>query len=305
LLAVAILFAGCRSTQPAGNGLSAPEAERLRSQVDSLRQAADSLQQSARLRHPGLNGTLWQQTAVEYAGTTRGAYQLAAVMAERALDDSTWTAAIEQSEMGAEAYRSLPPAVVLDVDETVLDNSAYQARLVRTNTDYAPSSWKAWCREEAAGAVPGALAFTRTMAEQGVQVIYLTNRDGDVESATRDNLRQLGFPIRETKIDDAVLTQGEREGWEPKTARRAWVAEQFRILLLIGDNFGDFADEVETSLAERKRKADAFEKYWGTRWIVLPNTQYGSWEGALFNYDYSLPALDVLKQKHQRLETKD
>ncbi len=302
-IAVAVLvlpLSACRTTQP---GVSADRVDRLEQRADSLARAADSLERAARLRNPTLHSTLWQQTAVEYDGLTRGAYHLARAMADRALDDSTWTASLEQSERGAEAYRSLPPAVVLDVDETVLDNSAYQARLVRQNESYASDSWKAWCREAQAEAVPGALAFTQAMADRGVQVIYLTNRDGDVEAATRENLRALGFPIEENRVEDAVLTQGEREGWEPKTTRRAWVADRFRILLVVGDNFGDFAAEVETSVGERKRRADAYEKFWGTRWIVLPNAQYGSWEGALFEYDYSLSPLETLRQKHRSLDT--
>ena len=302
-IAVAVLIlplSACRTTQP---GVSAERVDRLEQRADSLARAADSLQRATRLRNPNLHSTLWQQTAVEYDGLTRGAYHLAQTMARRALDDSTWTASLEQSERGTDAYRSLPPAVVLDVDETVLDNSAYQARLVRQNESYASDSWKAWCREAQAEAVPGALAFTQAMAERGVQVIYLTNRDGDVEAATRENLRALGFPIEENRVEDAVLTQGEREGWEPKTTRRAWVADRFRILLLVGDNFGDFAGEVETSVGERKRRADAYEKFWGTRWIVLPNAQYGSWEGALFEYDYGLSPLETLRQKHRLLDT--
>jgi len=298
-LLLVLPLSACRTTQPA----SSPErVDRLEERADSLARAADSLKRAARLRNPNLHSTLWQQTAVEYDGVTRGAYRLARVMVGRALDDSTWTASLEQSERGADTYRSLPPAVVLDVDETVLDNSAYQARLVRQNESYAAESWKAWCREAQAEAVPGALAFTQAMAERGVQVIYLTNRDGDVEAATRENLRALGFPIEENRVEDAVLTQGEREGWEPKTTRRAWVADRFRVLLLIGDNFGDFAGEVETSIGDRKRRAGAYEKFWGTRWIALPNAQYGSWEGALFEYDYGLSPLDVLRQKHRSLD---
>lgn len=301
VLVAPILLAGCRSTQPPGS-LTSTEADALRQQVDSLNQVADSLEQVAQLRNVNLHSTLWQQTAVEYDGTTRGAYQLAEIMAQRALEDSLWTAAIEQAEMDGSRYASLPPAVVLDVDETVLDNSAYQARLVRQNESYDTESWQAWCREAQADPVPGALAFTRAMDERGVQVIYLTNRDAEVEAATRENLRRLGFPIRETETSDAVLTQGEREGWEPKSPRRQWVADQFRILLLIGDNFGDFAAEVETSPGQRQQKANAFREYWGTRWIVLPNAQYGSWVGALFDYNYSLKPTDILQRKHRYLD---
>lgn len=295
LLTVSI-WAGCQSSRPTA---SSPEVSALRAQVDSLEAATDSLSRTAYLRNPNLHSTLWTQTAVEYAGTARQAYALATVMMERALSDSTWTATLEQRRNGVASFRDKPPAVVLDVDETVLDNSAYQARLILDNETYDSESWKAWTREEKARAVPGALAFTRRAVQKGVQVIYLTNRDADVESATRDNLEALGFPVDDAP--DAVLTQAEREGWEPKSARRRWVAERYRILLLIGDNFGDFTSHVDTTLSARRQRSRTYQEYWGTRWIVLPNAQYGSWEGALYNFEYGLSRLRVLEKKHERL----
>jgi len=291
-----VSLAACQTTRPS---LTAGEAAALQARVDSLEARTDSLSRAARLRNPLLNSTLWVQTSVEYTGTARQAYALAEVMMQRALADSTWTASLEQAETGSGAYRDKPPAVVLDVDETVLDNSPYQARLVLDDEAYDSQSWKAWVREERAGAVPGALDFTHTAAQTGVQVIYLTNRDGDVEASTRDNLEALGFPIDDAP--DAVLTQAEKEGWEPKTARREWVAERYRILLLIGDNFGDFASEANTSLAARRQKSHSFRKYWGTRWIVLPNPQYGSWEGALYDFNYGLSPLRLLEEKREHL----
>ena len=51
-------------------------------------------------------------------------------------------------------YQSLPPAIILDIDETVLDNSEHQVRSIRNGTSY-PIGWKEWVSEEAAGALPG------------------------------------------------------------------------------------------------------------------------------------------------------
>lgn len=271
----------------------------LQARVDSLETRVDSLSRLAYLRNPLLHSTLWTQTSVEYAGTARQAYVLAEEMMKRALDESTWTASLEQAEMGSAAYRDKPPAVVLDVDETVLDNSPYQARLILDDESYDSESWSAWVQESAAEAIPGALRFTQAAVQNDVQVIYLTNRDADGEAATRDNLETLGFPVHDAP--DAVLTQGERERWGPKSTRREWVAERYRILLLIGDNFGDFASEVDTTLAARRQKSQSFQEYWGTRWIVLPNPQYGSWEGALYDFNYGLSPLRLLEEKHRHL----
>jgi acid phosphatase len=262
---------------------------------------ADSLEIVAEFSDPTLNSTLWTQTAVEYGGVARQSYALAEIMLERALADSSWTAAIEQAEMGSAAYHDLPPAVVLDVDETVLDNSAYQARLIRQNETYDSASWNAWVRERKATPVPGAVAFTQAAERMGVEVIYLTNRDHSVEDATRDNLRLFDFPLNPNK--DLLLTENERPGWDgSKTPRRQFLADQYRILLLVGDNFGDFAPGAESSVGERQRLSQTYERFWGSRWIALPNAQYGSWESALYEFNYGLPYLEQLERKFRHLD---
>jgi 5'-nucleotidase (lipoprotein e(P4) family) len=302
LLGLSVLLAGCGALR-SGQRAAAPRADSLARAADSLQRAVATWKERARLRHPTLDATLWAQTAAEYDGVARGAYRLAGAMMERALADSTWTAALPQAEQSPAQYREKPPAVVLDVDETVLDNSAYQARLIRQDETYDTESWHAWCREGRADAVPGALAFTKRAAARGVQVIYLTNRDSVVEAATRENLRRLGFPV--VDAPDAVLTQGERPGWTPKRARRAWAAERYRVLLLVGDNLGDFAPSVDTTLAARQQMADRYEAFWGTRWIALPNPQYGSWRGTLFDFDYGLSREEQLRRMRDRLDTKN
>lgn len=294
-----VLFLGACQTLRSGG--ADEKSATLHQRVQKLQAENDSLARVASLRNPLLHSTLWTQTAVEYAGTTRQAYTLAEIMMGRALSDSSWTAAPEQAG-AAGTYRTKPPAVVLDVDETVLDNSPYQARLVRRDAAYDSQSWKAWVREEKADAVPGALAFTKSAVERGVQVIYLTNRDADVEASTRDNLQALGFPVDDAP--DAVLTQGEREGWESKTGRREWVAERYRVLLLVGDNFGDFVGEVDTTVAARQERSQTYQQYWGSRWIVLPNPQYGSWEGALYDFNYGLSPRRLLEEKREHLQPK-
>jgi acid phosphatase len=233
-----------------------------------------------------LNATLWTQSAVEFRALTRQTYRRAAAMLDEALADPTWTAALEQVERPG--YRTLPPAVVLDVDETVLDNSPFMARLVRDGVGYSDAAWKAWVAEAAAAPIPGALEFTRAAAARGVRVIYLTNRDADGEAATRANLARLGFPL--TDDPDDVITQGEIPEWKPsdKGPRRTHVAERHRILLLIGDNLGDFLSTHRADLAGRDVLYARHEARWGRSWIVLPNPQYGSWESALYGRDYSL-----------------
>jgi len=235
--------------------------------------------------YENLNATLWVQSSAEYIGAAEQAYLLARWMLDRALTDPTWTAALEQQAAGG--YESLPPAVILDVDETVLDNSPYQARQILDGFEFTTATWHDWVREARATPVPGALAFTRYAAEQGVTVYYVTNRRAEVESATYDNLERLGFPMGGER--DTLLTRDEQADWgSDKGTRRQVVAAEHRILLLVGDNFGDFASGIDVTVAQRAELAGQYSELWGRRWIVLPNPQYGSWDGALIDYQYGL-----------------
>lgn len=231
----------------------------------------------------GLNPTLWVQTSVEYRGLASQAYLLAREALDEALADPSWTAALEQTE----AYSELPAAVILDIDETVLDNSYYQARLTIEGMPYAPPSWDEWVQESAAPPVPGAVAFCQYAASRGVTVFFVTNRGAHLEEATRANLEHYDFPFQEGV--DTLLLRGERPGWgsSDKGSRRTEVAAGYRILLLIGDNMGDFVSAAHGTVAERQAFAEQHASWFGTRWITLPNPQYGSWEGAVLDFDFS------------------
>ncbi len=261
---------------------------------------------AAAATYADLDATLWAQTSAEYRGTALQAYRMARIQLDRALADSTWTAAPEQEE----PYRAKRPAVVLDVDETVLDNSAYQARLLRRGGSFSPETWAAWVREARAPAVPGALSFTRYAHERGVRVFYVTNRDHELEEATRENLRRLGFPV--DTATDVLLLRGERPGWDDKTERRALVARDHRILLLVGDNLHDFAPADQPGAYARTDRVDAAAPregspvpgagHWGERWIALPNPVYGSWEDALFPDGRPSAAEERAAEKVRRLD---
>lgn len=256
---------------------------------------------NAAAAHANLNAVLWVQTSAEYVGSALQAYTVAQVMLDRALADPTWTAALEQSL--ATGYERLPPAIILDVDETVLDNSPNQARQILDNTEFNRTDWHAWVREEQAQPVPGALEFTRYAADRGVTVFYVTNRRHEVEPATRNNLRALGFPL-ESELD-TIYTRDEREDWgSDKGTRRQAIADSHRILLLVGDNLGDFLSDINQSVQLRKEMAQRRPEYWGRRWIVLPNPQYGSWEGSLIGFEYGLPAQEKGRVKAAALDPK-
>ncbi len=230
------------------------------------------------LQHPGLLSTRWVQMSAEYTALALQAYELARRQLAQALADSTWTAYPAQTDAPDLARR--PPAVIVDVDETVLDNSPYQAWLVATGRSFSPKSWARWVQAAQAEPVPGAVAFVQEALRRGVQVFYVTNRTADLEAATRRNLQAVGFPLPDTL--DVILTRGERPEWtsSDKEPRRAFLSRHYRILLLIGDQLGDFVSEPEASTEARRVVVMRYRRWWGTRWIVLPNPQYGAWQRA-------------------------
>src|SRR5690606_12643535 len=115
-----------------------------------------------------LNATAWLQTAVEYRLIAAQTYRAALAQLDRALQTPDWDA-LTRDDRDTPAT-GLPPAVIVDIDETVLDNSPYQARLVRDGRDYDDPSWDAWVHERQAKPVPGALEFAQAAAARGVTV---------------------------------------------------------------------------------------------------------------------------------------
>ena len=245
---------------------------------------------------PGLHATLWTQTSAGYRAAALQAYRLAGHSLKRALRDPGWTALVDGPEPDG------TPAVILDVDETVLDNSPYQARRLRRGAGYTPESWAAWVEEAAAPAVPGALAFTRGADDVGVAVFYVTNRDAPQEEATLRNLLALGFPV--DSAGERLMMQGERPAWGgDKRSRRLAVAEDHRVLLLIGDDFNDLVSGVRDSPAAYRRALDRHEGRFGQAWFMLPNPAYGTWERAGYGFRSELDREMRLRAQLQALET--
>jgi acid phosphatase len=203
-----------------------------------------------------------------------------------------WHAAAEAAERGAAdasidllpvsgRAEDAPVAVIVDVDETVLDNSLYQSRLLETGGSYDLSTWNPWCNEAAATAIPGALDFALRADAAGVRIFYVTNRRAVTEDATRTNLKALGFPIDETQ--DTVLMRGESEAWSEsdKTPRRAHVAAEHRVVALVGDTLGDFIEDGDLDPGARRALVDEHIDKFGRGWFMLPNPMYGGWMNAV------------------------
>jgi 5'-nucleotidase (lipoprotein e(P4) family) len=225
--------------------------------------------------HENLNAVTWMQTAAEYRASAIQTYHAAETNMLRAIQDKNWTAALEQRRPAPD----LPLAVILDLDETVLDNSVYQARLTATGGLFADETWQKWVAEKKAGLVPGARDFLLAAHANGVAPFYVTNRVCDPNKADDPTvvvLRSHHLPFRPERLLCKTDTSD-------KSARRTLVAAGNRILLLIGDDFNDFATlpRDQSSVADRLTAVDAFQRFWGERWFMLPNPTYGSWERAV------------------------
>jgi acid phosphatase len=224
-----------------------------------------------------LHATLWMQTAPEYRLATEQVYRLAT---ERITNPPPGSAALEQQDVPPEKLARLPLAVVLDLDETVLDNSVYQARLIRDRAEYDTKTWGEWVMAAEAEAIPGAREFIAAARRLGHTVFYVSNRDcnaprGTAEdpcpakTATIRNLIKLG--IDTVPDPDRMLLRGERPEWAHKSARRAHIAASYRIVAMVGDDLNDFVDP-KVFAGDR----DRLDWRFGVNWFVLRGCEAGA-----------------------------
>ena len=233
------------------------------------------------------NSLLWMQSSSEYQANTIQAYNSALKHIDAALGDTSWTAAKEQTP----GCSKLPPAVVMDIDETVLDNSRYMGKVVLENGQWSAETWDEWVALKEATAIPGAVAFINAMKKKNVTVVFISNRecgkrDGSPsgciqEPDTIENLAMVGVA---DVLPEQVLLKGEKDGWtSEKKSRREEIAKKYRIVMLFGDDLGDFLPDVKKNIspAERERLVEENRANWGKKWFILPNPTYGSWMSTL------------------------
>jgi 5'-nucleotidase (lipoprotein e(P4) family) len=248
------------------------------------------------LQEQNIMSVLFQQTSAERLAASVQTYTTAKHSLDKALADPTWSALPGQTK-----YQNKQPAIILDVDETVLDNLAYQARGILDGTKY-PTGWIDWGNEVAAKEVPGAKDFLNYAHSKGVAIFYITNRVVELKNATQKNLTKLGIPWDQSQ--ETILMRGENGWGSDKGSRRSLVSDKHRVLMLVGDNLGDFVDAKDNNLAPDGRQdiVEIYREYWGTKWFMLQNTTYGDWEGALYNFDYSLSPDEVHKTRINSLQ---
>ncbi|MBQ3833540.1 MAG: 5'-nucleotidase, lipoprotein e(P4) family [Bacteroidales bacterium] len=208
-----------------------------------------------------INATLWMQHSAEYHACCLQTYKLAKVaLAENLKAKQT----------------DKPAAVVLDIDETVLDNSYYEAYMAAEATSFCDSTWAIWTSKADATEVPGAIDFLKYAQSLGVEIIFISNRYPEELEPTMANMKKLGFP--EVPAENFLMKQ--KDASSCKKERREKVSKKYEIIMLVGDNMGDHSEIFD----ERKTKGDMLEEtdaiidLLGIRYIVLPNPTYGTWE---------------------------
>lgn len=212
--------------------------------------------------------SIWQQRAAEYKALCFQAYNIAR----------------QRVDEGIKNPGSKPLAIVTDIDETLLDNSPYDAARALQNLDYSDATWKGWTDKAIADTVPGAPAFFKYAASKGITIFYITNRNENERASTLKNLQLYGLP----NADDAHLQL--KTTTSSKEARRLNVLKTHNILLLCGDNLPDFDMLYDNHPPEESRVATTqkLQQEFGSRYIVIPNPSYGDFEGALFHFNYKL-----------------
>jgi len=217
--------------------------------------------------------TLYMQKAGEYRALAYQAYNIARWQLDQDLKGKN------KSEI-PKAERKKPRAIMVDIDETVLDNSPANAVGAKNNLPFNIKDWYAWGEMRKAKPVPGAVDFLNYAVSKGVKIFYISNRDEVQKQATIDNLKSAGF--NDVGTDNVMLRDKE----STKEPRRLAVAAKYRIVMLMGDNLDDFSDAFERkSVADRFAAVEANHDLWGKKFIVLPNAMYGTWESAIYNYE--------------------
>ncbi|MBN1271916.1 MAG: 5'-nucleotidase, lipoprotein e(P4) family [Candidatus Aminicenantes bacterium] len=233
------------------------------------------------LNEQSLLSLVWYQNAAE----VRALYHQAFNLARLRLDEYLWEREIE------EKY-----AVVIDIDETVLDNTPVHAWRFKQGVTH-PDGWDEWCRAAEAEALPGVLDFLKYADSRGCEIFYVSNRDVTLKEATLKNLKDLNFP----DADEAhVLLRKETGDKEP---RRQLVRKDHNIVLLIGDNLGDFASLfMDKKTDARNAAVEEHREKFGKRFIILPNPKYGDWEGTLYGLQRELTPADKNKLRRASLK---
>ncbi|AVQ34507.1 5'-nucleotidase, lipoprotein e(P4) family [Staphylococcus muscae] len=249
---------------------SVPHDAQAGSDVAVQQQQMTEEDATAQLASQNMMGVAWYQNSAEAKALYAQGYN----SAKEALDEQ-----IKKHKGGKKL------AIALDIDETVLDNSPYQAYNTLQGASF-PDGWHEWVQSAQAKPVYGAKDFLKYADEHDVEIFYVSDRSHEEDlQATIKNLKQQGLP----QSDEAHVLL-KKEGEHGKTERRDRIKTEYRLVQLFGDNLLDFDEPKVATLEGRETFVKQHEDDFGSRYIIFPNPMYGSWEATLYNNDYSISA---------------
>lgn len=209
-------------------------------------------------------GLLWMRTSAEYRALAYQGYNVAMNTVKMAVADPS--------------HQGKPLAIVLDADETVVDNTKLMGEsIANSNGRFDAPWWRQAVHQGKSQAMPGAVDFLNEVHKQGVEIFYVSNRYAPVNlDVTIQNFKELGFP----SVDKEHVLLFEKDS--DKQPRFDAIAKKYNVVVYMGDNAGDFPIGTKgKTLAERNAIIDAHQKDFGTIFVVFPNPAYGSWVSAL------------------------
>ena len=209
-------------------------------------------------------GLLWMRTSAEYRALAYQGYNVAMNAVKMAVTDPS--------------HQRKPLAIVLDADETVVDNTKLMGEsIVNGNGRFDAPWWRQAVHQGKSQAMPGAVEFLNEVHKQGVEIFYVSNRYAPVNlDVTIQNFKELGFPSVDK--DHVLLFEKDSD----KQPRFDMIAKKYYVVVYMGDNAGDFPIGTKgKTLAERNSIIDAHKEDFGTTFVVFPNPAYGSWVSAL------------------------
>jgi len=213
------------------------------------------------VREYSVQSVLWQQNAAEYIALCYQAFNVAKLNIDQFVADET--------------LKGKKLAIITDIDETVIDNSPYNAKLIELDEEFTQEKWNDWTSREEAEEVPGAAEFLNYAAEKGVEVFYITNRMEGERVATLKNMKKLNFPFTD---DEHLLLRTETSSKKDRF-EKVRADKNREVVMYLGDNLSDFSHGFEApSTQERNDLAKHYQENWGINFIVLPNPMYGDWE---------------------------
>jgi 5'-nucleotidase (lipoprotein e(P4) family) len=274
-----------RNSFPGNIALSAFVIISLSACQTTVQPASSTITTAQPTAHHNFNSVLWYQTSAEFRASTIQTYRQATDLLAHAKNDQSWTVWPQQKA------NTLPPAIIVDIDETILDNSPAAAQDVLTNAAFSDASWDRWVSLAKADAVPGAVAFVNAAEAMGIKVLYISNRACAARAGnnrpcpqkddTLANLKAVGI---QQISDNQIWLKAEQADWSSeKESRRQLAMQSYRVIMSVGDDFGDFLPNVKKNITPAQRAAlvDQYQAHWGTKFFMLSNPTYGSWETIL------------------------